>query len=146
MKPTADQVWRAVCADPAFTNQSFLEIDAVRFKIENLVKLFDGKFKDPVTPCAVIDARATFLRHCATDNAFLEELSGKLGLDVERIKNGYLDATNKYQSTLQDTTVLTAVKRQIRDELHADNKEKWRSGTLTIGDLLVTQPSIILQG
>jgi hypothetical protein len=155
MKLTAQQVWEAIIADPKFTSQmpeGSPQRDAIRPFIEGSVATLEDQLENTVTLQAIADAKLKFLRYCVKNN--LGKVMGDvMGMGAEML-NGLLEQLIEMLEPMLENTTAFLEENGVTEEqvmtspqvgMSANNQRKWREGTLTIGELLLTQPSVILQ-
>ena len=155
MNPTAQQVWEATTNDPKFAEEmpaGSAQREAIKPFIEGSVTALDGQLEESVTLQTIADAKVKFLRYCVENN-FGKVMDDVLGMGADMI-NGMLEQLiDMVEPMLADTTEFLEENGVTEEEvmvsaqigMNDDNQKKWRAGTLTIGELLLTQPSVILQ-
>lgn len=154
MRPTAQQVWEATIIDPKFISQvpeGSPQRDAIRPFIEGSVEALGDQLENTVTLQTICNAKVRFLRYCVENNIgkLMSEITG---MESEVINGMFDKLIDMFESMLKDVNAFLeehgVTEEQIMTSpevgMSADNQHKWREGTLTIGELLVTQPSIIL--
>lgn len=155
MKPTAEQVWAATTADPKFAAEmpeGSPQRDAIRPFIEGSVKVLDDQLEDTVTLQAIATAKMEFLRYCVENN-FGKVMGDVMGMGGETITRLFKQLVDMLQPLSENMTAFLEENGVTEEQvmvssqigMSAENQQKWRDGTLTIGELLLTQPSVILQ-
>lgn len=154
MKPTASQVWEAAVADPKFAAlapEGSPERDVIRPFVEGSVEVLADQLETVVSLHAIAKAKITYLRYCI-DNGLIKAMGDATGMGGEMF-DGMFEGLIEMLVPVVANTALFLEENGVTEEqvmlsplmgLNADNKEKWRAGTLTIGELLMTQPSDIL--
>lgn len=143
IKPTGREVWEAVLTDPKFTTQmpeGSPQREAVRPFIEASVQVLGEQLKKIVTFQDLAGAKATFLRYCVENN--YGEVMGAVGRGVP--KGFFEQLIDIYESIHEDVTPYRESYGTLIAQMNPTNQQKWRTRTLTIGELLLTQPLVIL--
>lgn len=154
MKPTPIQVWEATIADQNFVAkmpEGSRQREAIRPFIEGAVEALADQLENYVTIQTLVEAKFAYLRWCienglgrvmaeatGTNPRLIEPVLGKMFKMLEEMCNNLPALLERHSITEEQ------LMRDPKLGMNADNIEKWRSGVLTIGELLVTQPAIIL--
>lgn len=150
---TGNDVWEAILTDPQFIPQipegNSPQRAAIRPYIEGSVRALGDQLDTIVTLQSYAKARASYLRFCV-ENDYGEVMRG-VGWTVPKGMFKYL--SEMYESIAEDTTEFLEDNCMTEEEvmlsqiieLNPDNQLKYREGTLTIGELLLTQPTVIIR-
>ncbi len=155
MRPTAAQVWDAIQTDPGFAAEAPADSpqrEIIRPFIEGSVTALDSQLDTVVTLQTLADAKVAFLRYClehnlgrAMSNA-LGVSEGMLTMMLQRLVDMFAQITSDMDAFLKENGITEdEVMAGPQIGLNATCKQKWQDGTLTIGELLLLQPAIILQ-
>ncbi len=155
MKPTAEAVWAAMLLDAKFAAEApegSPQREAMRPFIEGSVAALDELLDETLTLDSFGRAKVTFLRYCI-DNNFAKVVGDVIGMDDHVSASMFEVLIETLEYILKDTRTFLAdngvTEEQVMQSqevgLNHANQEKWRAGTLTIGELLQSQPGVILQ-
>ena len=152
---TSAQVWSASLADPKFASE-MPEGSPTRVIIQPFIEAAPtalAEFLDrPLTLKVFIDAKVAFLRYCL-DNGFAEKMSDAVGFGGELVESA-LEAVIEMLAEVFKNVPAFLDERGITEEqvllspevgLNDENKALYKSGTLTVADVLRTQPAVILK-
>ncbi len=154
MRPTAAQVWETITADSQFIAQA-PEGSAVRIAtrpfIEGSVEALGDPLENFVTPKVIFEAKVTFFRYCLENN-FGKVVGDAVGMDADLATGMLVGLIEMLEPVIQNFLKFLEENGVTEEQIMIDpqiglntaNQQKWRDGTLTLGELLLTQPAIIL--
>ncbi|MBY0538069.1 hypothetical protein K2P47_01575 [Patescibacteria group bacterium] len=154
MKLTASQVWEVALADPKFAAkipEGSPQRDVIRPFVEGSVEVLADQLETVVSLQTIADAKMKFLRYCV-DNGLGKAMGDATGMGGTML-DGMLEQLIEMLEPIVADSITFLEENGVTEEqvmlssqmgLNPDNQEKWRAGTLTIGELLLTQPSDIL--
>jgi len=154
MKLTASQVWEAALADPKFAAQvpeGSPQQDAIRPFVEGSVEAMADQLDTVVNLQAIANAKMTFLRYCV-DNGLGKVMGDAIGMGGAMLDGMFKQIIEMLEPIVANVTSFLEENGVTEEQvmvgsqvgMNAENQQKWRAGTLTIGELLMTQPSVIL--
>lgn len=159
MIPTKELVWQLSCGHSEFLRQmpeGSPYREALRPFLEASVDVLEDMFNMPACVQTVAEAKLRYMRHCI-DNGYtkvvVKILSSIIGsADESRVTDMYARVIGELKLVVYDAKA-SLNERGVTEEtimtsawigLNAENQEAWRNGTLTIGDILASQPEVIL--
>jgi len=157
MKLDPDQIWKAylenveaskVSGDLVYSKE-FLEI--IEPTVKALPEILKDQLEKKVTFDSVGRARITYLKYCL-NNGSVDKLLRLWGLDAEGafvVKEMIKDLVERFEETLKDAPAILEARGVTEEDvmlsrLSKENFEKYKKGNLTIGDLIASQPSLIV--
>jgi len=155
MRPTAQQVWEATIQDSKFAEQApegSPVREALRPFVEASVEVLDELLETTVSLQVIADAKMRFLRHCVEYD--IGKIMGDvMGFGGDMFTSLFEQIIDMLEPLVKDIAAffeehgVTEEQVMLSDKvgLNAENQAKWRTGTLTLGELLLTQPGVILQ-
>ncbi len=152
---TGRDVWEAVLKDPRFKD----EVEAggpimgvVKPFLKDSVVVLADLLETPITLQVLADSKIRFLKHSMA-NGFAEKMGEVTNVDLGRaasILEGLIAELEPMSENLEKLLAeqgITEAEAMITDRvgLNEENIRKWKSGTLTVADVLTSQPSVILK-
>lgn len=153
--PTGSQVWDAAVADPSCSSQmpegSALR-EAIRPFFESAPTVLAEFLDRPLTLQVLADAKIAFLRYCL-GNGFVEKVGGAVGMSGHLVKLMFKGLIEMWENILKDVPAFLEAQGIMEEQvmlspkvgLNADNQKQYKAGTLTVADVLRTQPAVILK-
>lgn len=152
---TGAEVWAATIADPKFqaeVPEGDVRREVIRPFIEAAPTALADFLEQPVTLKTLLESKVAFLRYCL-DNGFAQKVADQVGgmsalmePVIEATIEGLVEMLTTIPEVLKAEGVSEdAVLQGPRIALNPSNFERYRSGTLTVEDVLRTQPGVILQ-
>jgi hypothetical protein len=153
MRPTKQQVWEVVMQNSDFLKNMPVdspERDVMRPFIEGSVDALSGLLDTPVSVLTLADATARFLRYCVAGN--LREKLATAGTRIDELNDLFIHSVTNLEQIVADVPAFLKKEGVTEEEfltgrrggLNPENQEKWQKGTLTIGELLCTQPECVI--
>ncbi len=157
---TPEAVWQAQLRDPDFADMPPAMLEVLRPFVEALPVVLADKLDEQCTFSTVMDAKVVFLRYCIENN-----FARKAADATPEEMLGMFDAADMYQMLLSQLEevleTLTEVVGNVGEFLEArgvteeevmlseqaglnkEARELYQSGQLTMGQVLMTQPSLV---
>lgn len=145
MKPTAEQVLRAVRADKDCANLFSVYAGSGEMYlpfIEGIVVVLHDLLETIVTPESVVEAKVRYLCYCI-DYGLATVIADAAGKDKEVRTMAAATIDQMFKKAIKNMDA-RAVGQDIARRMTPDNRESFFRGKLTIGELLLTQPSVLL--
>ena len=153
---TPEAVWEAHLRDPEISALSPEMLEVLREYVWQLPSLLLWDLDKPATVATVLEAKLKFLKHCL-ENGFVKkavavERAGVFDEVLAEMMEGvFADLLFQFESSLDNLDEIlkqngmTDEELMLRDHmgLKEEAKSLYRSGELTIGRLLLVQPSVI---
>jgi hypothetical protein len=153
-RPTGEQVWQAVIKDKKFANDILKgspQRKAFRPFAVGSIEALAEQLDNLVTVVEIIQAKAKFLQYCL-ENSFCNTYGVAVGMNPNICKREIEINLKLLESDVERAAVYLKKQVSVQEMLlvgstigvNSENIRKWRVNELTIGELLVTQPSVIL--
>lgn len=162
---SGDAVWKALSEDPLFLAEIPEELwPALKPYIEALPEILADLLDEPVTLMTLLKAKAAFVRYCLESDyacemaaAIPEDQLFFVGISNEEVI-ARMDALTRgalqfLETIVEDVPgflqVFDVTEEQailaFKPVLSPENLKKYRAGKLTIGDILLSQPMLIIK-
>ena len=152
---TGPEVWAAMLVDPAFAAQ-VPEGSEVRRVVqectEKAPKVLATLLGERVTFKVLVNAKLTFMRYLL-DSGFISKMAEASGMGDDRLIYTLERLVEEFAMIFEDVPGILQAAGVTEEQvmLHPQvgltvvNQDAWRAGTLTVADLLRTQPLVILR-
>jgi hypothetical protein len=155
MKPVPQQVWDATIANPKFAvemPEGSSRRTAIRPFIEGSVGALDDMLGNTVTLQSIADAKVKFIHYCI-DNNLGHVMGEELGVGGDFVNGMLQSLIEAFEPVVKNMAAFLEENGVTEEDLMTSpkigmneaNQQKWRDGTLTIGELLATQLGVILE-
>lgn len=151
---TGIEVWTATLNDPDFATQipEGPLRDALRPFVEDSPKVLFVYLNQTLTLRVLIDSKVTFLRYCL-ENDLADTIGSISGISPEVVARGLREAIQKFVKVFEDIPRLLEAHSVTEEQimlsskigLNVSNQGLYGAGTLTVAQVLRTQPSVIIK-
>jgi hypothetical protein len=155
MNVTEHQVWKAAIKDPNFAEGIPLgsrQREVMKPFIRKSAFVLDDQLGKRVTLQTITDAKRLFYVYCLENNlgaAMDDGLEIRAGTVNELLEHEIYTLVLALKDMVDFPEKYSAIEaeKMLSDKvgMNEDNQKKWHDGTLTIGWLLQTQPSVVLR-
>lgn len=152
---TGAEVWAATVADPSFTEE-VPEGDPMREVLRPFVEATPVVLADfldkKATMETVVHAKLAFLKYCLK-NGLVQKAADALGAMTGMLEQAFASVVSMLEASCENIPALLIQAGMTEEEAMLDpsmrfneaSKQAYNAGTLTIGDLLRTQPTVIIK-